>query len=30
MMGMQAIDLGAFPDAPAQLAEGTITALGST
>jgi urea transporter len=29
-MGMQAIDLGAFPDAPAQLVEGTITALGST
>ncbi len=27
---MQAIDLGAFPDAPAQLVQGTITALGAT
>ena len=29
-MGMQAIDLGAFPDAPVLVAEATITALGST
>jgi len=29
-MGLQPIDLGAFPDAPVLLAEATITALGST
>ncbi|MFL6661306.1 MAG: urea transporter [Rhizobacter sp.] len=29
-MGMQAIDLGAFPDAPVLLPAATITALGST
>jgi urea transporter len=29
-MGMQAIDLGAFPDAPVRLAEAAVTALGST